>query len=162
MIITIKDDGLRFGVRVGAIILNKEKNKILIQKHGDQKFYVFPGGRADIGEESIDAIKRELKEELNIDVDVRLKYICEFRKNLPNLLYHEIGFYFVTILDDDKYNDYEKEYYNLDEEHDGKGIFTWHDIDEIDRNEFLLTSLIDNIKNREFLNEEVRHIVDFD
>ena len=29
MNITIKDDNMRFGVRVGAIIYNEEKNKIL-------------------------------------------------------------------------------------------------------------------------------------
>lgn len=31
MVITIKEDGTRFGARVGAIIYNKDKTKILLE-----------------------------------------------------------------------------------------------------------------------------------
>ena len=33
MVITIKEDGMRFGARAGAIIYNEDKTKILLEKY---------------------------------------------------------------------------------------------------------------------------------
>lgn len=60
MIITIKDDNNRFGVRVSGIIYNKDKTKIFMQRQGNHDFYMFPGGRIELHEDSLSAIKREL------------------------------------------------------------------------------------------------------
>ena len=64
---------------------------------------MFPGGRVEIHEDTKTAIKRELKEELSIDEDLKLKYICESFIKFPKLNYHEIGFYYITIIDGKKY-----------------------------------------------------------
>lgn len=71
MVITMKDDTVRFGVRVGAIIFNKDHTKVLVQKQ-KHDIYMLPGGRLEILENSNVAIKRELQEELGIECEVHL------------------------------------------------------------------------------------------
>ena len=59
---------------VAAIIIHE--NKILCVQRGEAKFdyiskkYEFPGGKLEPGESNIEAIKREIKEELLIEIDV--------------------------------------------------------------------------------------------
>jgi 8-oxo-dGTP diphosphatase len=58
---------------VGAII--KKDNKILIcQRKNDSKFgslkWEFPGGKVEFGESPTDALKREIKEELDLEISV--------------------------------------------------------------------------------------------
>jgi 8-oxo-dGTP pyrophosphatase MutT (NUDIX family) len=63
----------RFWVsQVGLII---KDNKILILKESQSNFWVFPGGRADLGENGEVAFARELKEEINIDNYKRLAVV---------------------------------------------------------------------------------------
>jgi 8-oxo-dGTP pyrophosphatase MutT (NUDIX family) len=132
MVITIKEDGMRFGVRVVGIIFNNDMTKVFMQRQCDHNFYMFPGGRLEIHEEAEVAIKRELKEELGIEEEVQLKYIAESFIKFPNLHYHEIGFYFITRIDENKYgfNDME-EYDSLDDKNDGKSKFRWIEIERL-------------------------------
>ena len=95
MVITIKEEGKRFGARVGAIIYNEEQTKILLEKQREDR-YMFPGGRIDLYEDSQTAIQRELQEELNITPSFHLRYIVELFLQSPETKYHEIGFYFTT------------------------------------------------------------------
>ena len=59
---------------VAAIIIHERK--ILCVQRGENKFdyiskkYEFPGGKLEPGESNAEAIKREIKEELLIDIDV--------------------------------------------------------------------------------------------
>jgi len=76
MVITIKEEGMRFGARAGAIIYNEDKTKVLLENQDNER-YMFPGGRIDVHEDSETAIVRELKEELNLETDLKLKYIVE-------------------------------------------------------------------------------------
>jgi len=55
----------RFWVSQAALIIRD--NKILILKVAENSNWVFPGGRADLGETREVAFDRELKEEINID-----------------------------------------------------------------------------------------------
>ena len=95
MVITMQEEGTRFGARVGAIIYNEDKTKILIENQHNKR-YMFPGGRIDVHEDSKISIERELIEELNLKADLNLKYIVEMFIKSPKTKYHEIGFYFVT------------------------------------------------------------------
>lgn len=55
----------RFNARSSAIIYNTDKTKVLLFNVGDNRdFYMLPGGRIMHFENSKDAIKREIKEEL--------------------------------------------------------------------------------------------------
>ena len=64
----------------GALLF--ENGKIFATKRGDSPYpyvahkYEFPGGKIEKGERGEDAVKRELKEELNMDVTVGGLYAC--------------------------------------------------------------------------------------
>ena len=53
---------------VGALILNPEGNILLVKapKHGER--YIIPGGHIEIGETIEEAVKREVKEETDLEV----------------------------------------------------------------------------------------------
>lgn len=62
------------GVGVGAIILN-DKNEVFLAKRGkkaknERGTWEYPGGGVEFGEKLVDAIKREMKEEYDIKIEV--------------------------------------------------------------------------------------------
>lgn len=89
----------------GAIL---EDGKLLIAKRGKgtgEGFYEFPGGKVEIGETREEALIREMKEELNIDItfpeylisiqdkqdETPLQvhaYLCHIKKGTPALSVH--------------------------------------------------------------------------
>ena len=74
----VKDD-YRFNARASAIILNDKKDKILLFKIEDGRdYFLLPGGRIKLYEDSLTAIKREIKEELNYDINFTL---CSIQEN---------------------------------------------------------------------------------
>lgn len=68
-------------VKVAAALLF-ENGKIFATKRGDSPYpyvahkFEFPGGKIEIGERGEDAVKRELKEELDLEVEVGGLYAC--------------------------------------------------------------------------------------
>ena len=123
MVITIKEEGKRFGARVGAIIYNEEQTKILLEKQREDR-YMFPGGRIDLYEDSQIAIQRELQEELNITPSFHLRYIVELFLKSPKTKYHEIGFYFIMSIP-------EKEIADGFRSLDGDSSYFWIPVDEL-------------------------------
>lgn len=62
------------GVGVGALIFNRE-GKVFLARRGpkarnESGKWDFPGGSVEFGEKLEDAIKREIKEEFNMDIEV--------------------------------------------------------------------------------------------
>lgn len=79
MNIDFEQDNYRFNARASAIILNKDKKKILLFKVEDGRdYYLLPGGRIEFYEDSLSAIKREIMEELGYDIDFKL---CSIQEN---------------------------------------------------------------------------------
>lgn len=68
---------------VCAMIFNKKVDQVLIGKRCDCGLWEFPGGKAEDGETFEEALSRELKEELNIDVK-EFSYILSEIKELKN------------------------------------------------------------------------------
>ena len=87
----------KFNFRVCALIENK--NRYLLQKSDSVDFYNMPGGRVHAGENTFYAIKRELKEELDLDVkNPKLIKIAEEFFVFENKKYHEIDFvYYIKL-----------------------------------------------------------------
>lgn len=99
--ISYLEDDKKFNFRVGAIIQNHDKNKILIHRLSNFDFWLLPGGRAEILENTADGIQRELKEELGIIIKPkRLAVVSENFFKLKNQLYHELGFNYLFQIDD--------------------------------------------------------------
>lgn len=59
----------RFNIRVYAIIIKDDKVLLTDEMIGDFACAKFPGGGVEYGEGLIDALKRELKEECDLEVD---------------------------------------------------------------------------------------------
>lgn len=73
-----------------AIIVNDD-GKILISKRNKNKkeypeLWEMPGGKFDKGENVEQCIKREIKEELNIDIEF-VKILCSYNVNIYNVNY---------------------------------------------------------------------------
>lgn len=89
--ISFLSDNNRFNFRVAGFVTYKDS--ILLVKHDKCDFYNIPGGRVKMNESTFDAIKRELQEELGIEVkDPKLFYVFEnffywIDKNVQELLF---------------------------------------------------------------------------
>ncbi len=151
MVITMKEEGTRFGARVGAVIYNEDQTKIILENQ-DNGRYMFPGGRIDVHEDSENAIVRELKEELNLDANLKLKYIVEMFLSSPKTKYHEIGFYYLTTIKEETIKNGFKSL-------DGDGIFEWISISELGNHKILAKPIQDKVVNKEITNEELEHII---
>ena len=93
MDITIPINGIRLNIRTAVII--ETENGYIFEKDSLDRFYWVTGGRIHINETSEEAAKREIKEELGINVDnIKLKAIVESFFELDNENFHEICFYY--------------------------------------------------------------------
>ena len=82
MNIEFEKDNNRVSARTSAIIYNSDKTKVLLFKVEDGRdYFLLPGGRIEFNEDSKSAIKREIKEELNYDIDFEL---CSIQENFLN------------------------------------------------------------------------------
>lgn len=88
-------------IEVVAAIIIKD-NKYLVTKRGSGEFkglFEFPGGKIEQNESCKDALIREIKEELELDILVN-DYLCTINYSYPNfnLIMHT---YFSTIINGD-------------------------------------------------------------
>ncbi len=60
---------------VGALIFNAEGKLFLMRSHKWKGKWVVPGGHIELGERMEDALRREVKEETNLDIR-DLEFIC--------------------------------------------------------------------------------------
>ncbi|MFH0950865.1 MAG: NUDIX domain-containing protein [bacterium] len=58
----------KFILASGPVIV--EDNKVLLNKHGDTSFWKFCGGRMETDERLKEIAKREVKEEMGIDIEI--------------------------------------------------------------------------------------------
>lgn len=54
---------------VGALILHDSGDILLVQSHKWKGFWSVPGGHIEVGEQAEDAVRREVKEEVGLDVE---------------------------------------------------------------------------------------------
>lgn len=128
MDLTLKTELGYFNHRVAAVIIND--NKLLAQKNTLDNSYYLVGGRVSFGESTAEALVREIKEELKIDVDnYKPLWIneCFFTDN--SKYYHEIGVYYQVDISDTEFKHYEKSFEIIE----GKRInnYEWLDIDKL-------------------------------
>ncbi len=95
MDIDVRNDEGEFKYRVVGILFD-ENGRVLIQRVAENPFYCLPGGRVELGESSIEAVTRELEEELGFDVKVEkpLFFLENFFKRASGKDVHEIGIFF--------------------------------------------------------------------
>ncbi len=83
----------KFNFRVGGIITNEDVKKVLLHRLENFNFWLLPGGRVEILEGTEEAIIREIKEELGIDVKIeKLIAITESFFEMKDITCHEVAF----------------------------------------------------------------------
>lgn len=96
MDLTFRTDKGKFNFRVGAIIIHD--GKVLMVKNARASYYYSVGGRVKYNETCDEAIVREVKEELSVDMEI--DYPAFFHESLFNDKdtgehFHEIALYYV-------------------------------------------------------------------
>lgn len=154
--ICIMLDGYKFNYRVAAII--KKDNKVLLHKSKKDDFYAIPGGRVKAGEPSVDTLKREFKEEIGRDINIKsFAGIVENFFEYNGKKYDELMILFEAEFID--YNLYEVEKITGLEEN-GKIEFVWKNLNELNNLDvkpvFLKEKLIKNEKIGHILNYKLK------
>lgn len=100
MDIKIEKDNYKFILRTSVKIHNQDQTKILMWKSPKNNNYMLPGGKIKELEQSIDAIKREIEEELGL-VDLKYEFdsIEEKISNDDNIQYQIIDIIYRTMID---------------------------------------------------------------
>ena len=130
----------------GAIIHN---NKVLIHKNVNEDHCCIPGGRIEIGENSKETIKREIKEEMGKEVEVK-RYLATIENffELHGKKYHELFFLYQIEFtnEEDKKIDYTIK--NIE----GKDYlqYEWVDLDKLDEYNLLPICLKEILKMKDF------------
>ena len=149
MDIKILGNDLKFKYRVSAIFIRD--NKLLVNKY-DENSYCLPGGYVEIGETSMEAMLRELKEELNLDFDIiNFAGVMEnFFTNLKGQKTHGLDFYYYVKLKND--NDFQLIDYNrieIDKENIVQHQFSWIELDKLMSSKILPLEIRNIIKESE-------------
>ncbi len=132
--VTFEKGDIRFNYRVVGIVFNK--THVLLHRAEEDNFWALPGGRVELLEPSKDALKREMQEELGVEVrvDKLMWVVVTFFKN-GGTLFHEMGLYYLVELPKNcslykKRRFWGKEH--LEEEKEIRLIFKWFSLDELE------------------------------
>lgn len=151
-----KEDG-SFKLRVCGIIKNGDK--YLISNCDNCDFYGFPGGHVTLGENTDDAVVREVKEETRFDARILKLLAVEqlFFKRDDNMPFHEICYYY--LLEPKEKLDAK----DFDYDEDDKGIlrhhkFLWLKLEEFEKYDIKPKNILNILKE----NLERQHIIRYE
>jgi ADP-ribose pyrophosphatase YjhB (NUDIX family) len=132
----------RFNYRVVGVAMNK--GRVLLQQVKGSDHWFLPGGRGKLGEMAGETLKREMREELNTDIEVGgLVWVVEnfFKLNINS--YHELSLFFLMKFPDGS-QILETDELGVEDEGE-KLINKWHCLDALEKTtlfpEFLRTGL---------------------
>lgn len=146
----------KFNFRVSAIIIDKSGTRFLTNTRENIDFCVLPGGRVEMGEETPVSLKREMIEELGVDIDiVGLKAITENFFEFDNKNYHELQYLYIAKLLDDSIENNDGKFIGVEK----KDIFEWKSIDDIDNVNYTPNYLKEIIKEVANGNTDIRHLI---
>src|SRR5215471_3192799 len=87
----------RFNYRIAGVAAHGDS--VLVHRAEDDPFWTFPGGRAEFGETADQTLRREMREELGLEVEVvRLLWFVENFFTYAGKRNHEISMYFLMRL----------------------------------------------------------------
>ena len=157
MDITIDIEDYKLNVRAAGIIIHN--NKVLLHKNINENHYALIGGRVEIGENSADTVKREIKEELGKDVEIT-GYISTIENffEMKGSKYHEIMFVHKIEFTNEEDKNIEYTMKNIE----GKDYlkYEWIDLDKIDEYPLMPSIMKDILKEKKFpthkINDELK------
>ncbi len=167
--ITYEKDNYVFTYRVAGIAIND--NKLLVHRSIIDDFWSLPGGRCEFFEISNDALIREMKEEIGVEVKIiRPLYFVENFFNFAEKNYHEISIFYLMefpldselVLKNDTFKGKESELGFENHKLYGKElelIFKWVDINDLENMRLYPLFLRKALKN---IKQYPEHIINFD
>ena len=94
--ITFDGGPARFNFRVVGVALDRERGRALLHRAEHDDFWSLPGGRAELLEPAEATLRREMREELGVEVAVeRLLWVVENFFEHAGKSYHELALYFL-------------------------------------------------------------------
>ena len=150
-------EGARFNYRVVGIAL--DGNRVLLHRADMDDFWSLPGGRGEMLEPSEETLKREMREELEVEIRVeRLVWVVENFFEYDDKPYHELAFYFLMTLPRDWHLLKKTEPFT-GYDGDVKLTFKWYQLDELE-NVVLYPSFLK--KGLRSIPDSIEHIVHID
>ena len=147
MDITIDVGDSKLNVRAAGVIIHN--GKILLHRNVNSDHYALIGGRVEIGENSADTVKREIKEELGKDIEIT-GYISTIENffEMEGSKYHEIMFVHKIEFT----NEEDKKIEHIMKNVEGKDYlqYEWIDLDKIDEYPVLPKAIKDILKENKF------------
>ncbi|MCK6692322.1 MAG: NUDIX domain-containing protein [Thermoanaerobaculia bacterium] len=144
-------------MRPTAFCLLENNGRLLLQEfwheHDHYHFYRPPGGGIEHGELAADAVRREMREELDLEItDPQLLTVLENIFDYGSEIKHEIVFLFRTELSDERFI-HTPEVRMLDNSFAFRAV--WHSIDELIDGKVVLYPLALQQRLREFFPESL-------
>lgn len=151
MDIRYTNNDFQFLYRVSALIFNADETKVLLFHVEGRDFYMLTGGKVSQLEESIDAIKREVKEEIGWEnLEYSFLGVSEEFVNDKGFNNHQLNFIYKGI--------YKGEIIETDFEGlEGNWInFKWIDINDLENVKIYPTEVHEMVKNT----NKIYHLVE--
>lgn len=97
-------ENMTYGVRAAALIM--KDNRLLCLYHAKKNLYVVPGGAIGVGESTEEAVRREVQEELGVEIIIEnLSFVAENYFKHEERDFHNIEFYYSCHLAKEYSND---------------------------------------------------------
>ena len=145
--LSVMIDNVKFNYRAGLFI--EKWNKVLVECNPAIDFVTLPGGRVQTLESSMDALKREIKEEMNIELDserIKMRAIIENFFEMDEKKYHELYFlYKLKITSKD--TEFKKDMKNIDSK---ASYYKWVKKEDLEKENLLPVALRDLVMRNGF------------
>jgi ADP-ribose pyrophosphatase YjhB (NUDIX family) len=95
--LTFQQGNMRFNYRIAGVAIHD--GRVLVHRSEKDDFWALPGGRGEYMETAQDTLRREMQEEIGVDVQVeRLLWVVENFFSFEGMQFHELGMYFLMTL----------------------------------------------------------------
>lgn len=146
MDLTLDVEEYKLNIRAAGVIIHN--NKILVHRNINSNHYALIGGRVEIGEDSVETVKREIMEETGKEVEI-IGYVATIENffKMNEQKYHEIMFIHKVEFVEEQDKQIQETIKNIE----GKDYlqYEWLDIDKIDEYNILPKTIKEILKEKE-------------
>jgi ADP-ribose pyrophosphatase YjhB (NUDIX family) len=154
--ITFARENTRFTYRVVGVAI--ENGHVLLHRAEGDDFWALPGGRAELLEPAAATLRREMREELEIDVEVvRPLWLVENFFQHQGYDHHELGVYFLMRVPAGWHDRTAVEPFTGDE-NGTRLLFQWFPLDELASMRVYPSFLADGLRDLPLTLQHVVHV----